>query len=193
MFTLQHWGIGAVFTIRASVHHKETLRILRLVIDIPKSQWAPPSATTRRKELASKYPHRDWAASRAAAMSVQNAQAQVPICDQVRQRVRMASSLFHSVKQRMRGKTSLDFPAVLESVLKRRLSDEELTELGFTSQLDPEGLVKRFWYVIFFEAAFAAHPHASIPVHLLPGPEPGCYLSFSAACTSKEMVLSSKP
>jgi hypothetical protein len=59
-----------------------------------------------------------------------------------------AVTLFHSVRERMQGKTSRDFPTILESVLKRRLSDDELAELGYKSDRAPEELMKELWYAL---------------------------------------------
>jgi len=102
-------------------------------------------------------------------MNTQTAQApEVHKLVKVQRRVAKAGALFHSVRARMRGKSSADFPAVLDSVLHRKLSHDELSELGYKPSADPEDLVKKFWCALVFETYFAGHPRVSIPVHLLP-------------------------
>jgi AICAR transformylase/IMP cyclohydrolase PurH len=68
--------------------------------------------------------------------------------DETHRRVVKAVSLFHSVREKMRGKTSIDFPAILETVLKRRPSDDELAELGYKPDRAPEELIKQLWYAL---------------------------------------------
>jgi len=99
--------------------------------------------------------------------------------DEVHKRAATAGALFHSVRARMRGKSSAEFPSVLESVLHRKLTREELAELGCRPNADPEDLIKQLWYALVFEAYFAGHPRVTIPVHLLPGPEKPDYCLWS--------------
>ena len=102
-------------------------------------------------------------------MSSHSAQApEVHKLVKLQRRVATAGAIFHSLRARMRGKSSLDFPAVLDSVLHRKLSHDELAELGYKPGADPEDLVKHFWCALVFETYFAGHPRVTIPVHLLP-------------------------
>jgi hypothetical protein len=97
--------------------------------------------------------------------------------DEVHGRAAEADALFQSVREKMHGKSSLDFPAILEAVFNRKLSSEDLTELGYKPDADPEELINKLWYALVFEVYFAGHPRAGIRVHLLPRPQtPDCYL-----------------
>ena len=68
----------------------------------------------------------------------------------------------------MRGKSSLDFPAVLIGSPTASYPMTGLAELGYKPGADPEDLVKHFWCALVFETYFAGHPRVTIPVHLLP-------------------------
>jgi hypothetical protein len=97
--------------------------------------------------------------------------------DEVHKRAVEADALFQSVRENMQGKSSLDFPATLEAVFSRKLSSDDLAELGYKPDADPEELINKLWYALSFEAYFAGHPRATIRVRLLPRPQtPDCYL-----------------
>jgi hypothetical protein len=91
--------------------------------------------------------------------------------DEGHRRAVQAGALFQSVREQMQGKSSRDFPAVLSSVFHRQLTGEELSELGYKPDANPEELIKQLWYALVFEAYFAGHPRAKLRVHLLPRPE----------------------
>lgn len=111
-------------------------------------------------------------------MSSEAGQAmKVPKLDEVYQRADQAAALYQSVRDNMHGKHSRDFPAILASALNRKLSDKELTELGYQPDADPQELIKQLWYALVFEAYFAGHPRADLHVRLLPPVQtPNCYL-----------------
>lgn len=97
--------------------------------------------------------------------------------DEVHARAAKAGVLFQSVKAMMWGRSSLDFPFVLQSVFDRKLSEYELIELKYHPDQDPDELIKQLWCALVLDAFFAGHPHADIRVRLLPPPEtPGSYL-----------------
>lgn len=114
---------------------------------------------------------------KAAVGSQEEHASEVTNPDELHTRATQASAIFRSVRARMHGRQSQDYPAVLEAVIKRKLSTSELDELGYKPETDPEDLIKQLWYALVFEAYFAGHPRATIRVHLLPLPETqNCYL-----------------
>jgi hypothetical protein len=97
--------------------------------------------------------------------------------DEVHTRAAKAGVLFQSVKAMMRGRSSLDYPFILQSVFDRRFSEYELIELKYHPDQDPDELIKQLWCALVLDAYFAGHPHAQIRVRLLPPPETSsCYL-----------------
>jgi len=97
--------------------------------------------------------------------------------DEVHTRAAKAGVLFQSVKAMMRGRSSLDFPFILQSVFDRKFSEYELIELKYHPDQDPDELIRQLWYALVLDAYFAGRPHADIRVRLLPPPETSsCYL-----------------
>lgn len=112
-----------------------------------------------------------------AVQEIEEQEFEVKELDEVHKRATSAAALFRSVRARMRGRSSRDYPAILESVLERKLSHDELDELDYKPSTDPEELIKHLWSTLVFEAYFTGHPRVEIPVHLLPNSETaGCYL-----------------
>jgi len=68
--------------------------------------------------------------------------------DETHRRVVKAVFTLSFRREKMRGKTQHRFSAILETVLKRRPSDDELAEL-VTNRTEPlKKLIKQLWYAL---------------------------------------------